>query len=56
MVVKAKEYFEKSRYVKNKDKSKKYVLRGQRNAKYHERILLSIKKKSFNFNFISNSI
>ena len=32
----------------NTDKSKKYVLRGQRNTKYHERIL-STKKKSYNF-------
>ena len=33
MVVKSKEYFEKTRHIKNNDKSKKYVLRGQRNAK-----------------------
>ena len=38
MVVKVKEYFEKTRNVKNNDKSKKCVLRGQRNARYHERI------------------
>ena len=54
MVVKVKEYFEKIRQVKNTDKSKKYILRGQRNARYHEKIL-SNKKKSNNFNFISNS-
>ena len=53
MVVK-KEYFGKTRHVKNKDKSKKYILRGQRNARYHDR-LLSNKKKSYNFSFISNS-
>ena len=53
MVVKSKEYFEKTRQVKNNNKSKKYVLRGERNARYHERIL-SNKKKSYNFNFISN--
>ena len=34
MVVKVKEYYEKTRHVKNKDKSKKYILRGQRNARY----------------------
>ena len=37
MVVKVKEYFEKTRHVKNNDKSKKYILRGQRNARYHEK-------------------
>ena len=52
MVVKVKKYFEKTRQVKNNDKAKKYILRGQRNARYHERIL-SIKKKSNNFtNFL----
>ena len=54
MVVKSKEYFEKTRHIKNNDKSKKYVLRGQRNARCHERIL-SNKKKSHNIIFISNS-
>ena len=54
MVVKIKESFEKTRQVKNKDKSKKYILRGQRNVRYYEKIL-SNKKKSYNFNFISNS-
>ena len=48
MVVKVKENFEKTRHVKNKDKSKKYILRGERNVRYHERIL-SNKKKSYNF-------
>ena len=52
--VKAKEYFEKTRQVKNNDKSKKYILRGQRNARYHDRVL-SNKTKSYNFNFISIS-
>ena len=41
-------------YFKNNDKPKKYILRGQRNARYHERVL-SNKKKSYNINFISNS-
>ena len=39
MVVKVKEPFEKTRQVKNNDKSKKYFLRGKRNTRYHERIL-----------------
>ena len=48
MVVKVKEFFEKTRHVKNNDKSKKYILRGQRNARYHERIL-SNKRKFYKF-------
>ena len=47
MVAKLKEYFEQTRQLKNNDKSKKFVLRGQRNAKYHEKIL-SNTKKSYN--------
>ena len=35
MVKKLKENFEKTRQVKNKDKSKNYILRGQRNLKYN---------------------
>ena len=54
MVVKIKEPFQKTRQVKNNDKSKKFVLRGQRNARYYVRILAN-KKKSYNFIFISNS-
>ena len=54
MVVKVKEKFEKTRQVKNNDKPKKFVLRGQRNTRYHDRVL-SNKTKSYNFNFISNS-
>ena len=46
MVVKVKESFEKTRHAKNKDKSKKYVLRGHRNTRYHEK-MLSNKKKSY---------
>ena len=49
MVVKIKEYFEKTRHVKNNDKSKKYNLRGYKNAKYHEKIL-SNRKKSYILN------
>ena len=48
MVVKVKEYFEKTRQIKNNDKSKNYILRGQRNARYREKIL-SNKKKSYKF-------
>ena len=47
MVVKSKEYFEKTRHFKNNDKSKKFVLRGQRNVRYHERILSNKKKSNF---------
>ena len=47
MVVKLEEYIEKTRQVKINDKSKKYILRGQRNTRYHEKIL-SNKKKSYN--------
>ena len=36
---KKKEKFEKTRHVKINDKSKKYVLRGGRNTRYHDRIL-----------------
>ena len=48
MVIKVKEYFEKCRQIKNNDKSKKYILKGHRNTRYHEKIL-SNKKKSCNF-------
>ena len=47
MVVKVKEKYEKTRHVKNNDKNKKYILRGERNVRYHGRIL-SNKKKSYN--------
>ena len=50
MVIKVKEKFEKTRHVKNKDKSKKYLLRGERNVRYHDRIL-SNKQKSSIYNF-----
>ena len=54
MVLKLKESFEKNRHVKNNDKSKKYVLRGQRNVRHHETKLLN-KNKPYEFNFNSNS-
>ena len=47
MVIKVKKRFEKTRQVKNNDKSKKYIPQGQRNARDHERIP-SKKKKSYN--------
>ena len=49
MVVKVKENFEKTRHVKNNEKSKKkYFLLGQRTVRYYDRVL-SNKKKSYNF-------
>ena len=53
MVVKVKEPSEKTRHVKNKDKSKKFNIRGQRNARYHGKIL-SNKKKSYNVTYFCN--
>ena len=46
MVVKLEGKIEKTRQVENNDKSEKYNLRGQRNVRYHGRIL-SIKEKSY---------
>ena len=48
MVVKVKGKFEETRQVKNKDKSRKYDSRGERNIRYRDRILSS-KKKSYIF-------
>ena len=45
MVKKGK--FEKTRHVKNNDKSKKIVLRRQRKVRYHDRTLSNI-KNSYN--------
>ena len=53
MVVKVKEYFEKTKQVKNNHKSKEYILR-ERNVRYYDRVL-SNSKKFYNFNFFSNS-
>ena len=55
MVVKVKQKIEKTRHVKNKDKNNKYILRGDRNVRYHDRIL-SKKKKSYNFKILLESI
>ena len=49
MVVKVNQSFEKTRHVENNDKFKKYFLRGQRNTRYHQKIL-SNKKKTYNLN------
>ena len=46
MIVEIKENFEKTRHVKNNDKSEKYILCRKKNTRYHDRIL-SNKKKSF---------
>ena len=45
MVVKVKENFEKTGHVKSNHKFKKYILRGQRNLRHHDRVL-SNKKTS----------
>ena len=50
MVVKVKENFDKTKHVKNNDKSKKYILRGQRNVRYCDKNLPK-KKKSYNFTY-----
>ena len=57
MIVKVKEKFEKTRHIKNNDKSKKFVLRGQRNARYHEKILSNKNKFSiFSKNIIDTEL
>ena len=58
MVVKVKEKFEKTKHVENNDKSKKCILRGQRNARYQDKILsskrnlISFLKRSISFSFV----
>ena len=49
MVVKVKEKFEKTRHIKNNEKSKKYILRGERNTRYQEKILSNKKKTNLKF-------
>ena len=44
-----REDFEKKKHFEIDDKAKKYILRGQKNVGYYDRIL-SNKKKSFNLN------
>ena len=48
MVEKLKKILKKTSFVKNNDKSKKFILRGQRNVGYHN-IILSNKKKPYSF-------
>ena len=50
---KSKKNMKKIRHVKNNDKTKNYILRGQKNMRYHYRIL-SNKKKSYNLTFFYN--
>ena len=54
MVAKTKESFEKTRQVKHNDKSKKYILRGQRNTRYHEKILSNKQKPKKFVNFLED--
>ena len=42
-----KRILRKTRNIKNNDKPKKFVLRGQRNARYHEKILSNKNKFQF---------
>ena len=51
MVVKVKESIGKTRHVKKNDKSKKYILRGQKNTRYHEKILSNKEKSNIFVNF-----
>ena len=48
MVVEVKANFEKTRHVKNNEKSRKYISRGQRNVRYYDRVL-SNKMKPYTF-------
>ena len=57
MVLKLKESFEKTRHVKNNDKSEKYILRGE-NVRYYEKVLsnkketISFLKRTISFSFV----
>ena len=53
MIKKYREKYEKTRNIKNNDKSKKYILKGQRNANYYDRIILK-SKENHKINFIPN--
>ena len=53
MVVKVKEKFEKTKNIKNNDKSNKIIVRGERNVRYHDKVL-SNKKKSYNLTYFYN--
>ena len=56
MTVKVKDFFEKTRQVKNNDKSKKYILRGQKTTRYHEKILTNKKNLIISSIFSQNII
>ena len=56
MVVNVNEIFEESRYVKNKDKSKKYILRGEKNVRYHDRIPSKKRNLIISHNFLLESL
>ena len=51
MVKKIKEIYEKTRNYKNNDKTKKYILRGERNQKYSDKFLSKSTQKN-NFTHI----
>ena len=51
MIKKYIEKYEKTRNIKNNDKTKKYILRGERNQKYYDKILSKNNQKN-NFNHI----
>ena len=51
MNLKVNESFEKTKHVKNNDKSKKYILRAERNVRYYDKSL-STKKKSVTWKYI----
>ena len=44
MVKKVEENFENTRHDENNHKFKKYILGGQRNVRYYDRILSNIRK------------
>ena len=51
MTVKMKEIYDRTRHVKIIDKSRKYVLRGEKNARHHDRLLFN-KKKPYNSSWL----
>ena len=55
MVVKVKRKLEKTRHVKKMINQKKYVLRGERNSRYYDRIL-SNKHKNNNLTHFTISL
>ena len=51
MIKKYTERYEKTRNIKNNDKSKKFILRGERNQKYYDKTLSKNTQKN-NFTYI----